>query len=136
MLVVDAYSRSDSQSDLAAFDSDLMLADMEIVSNRITLWQKRSASRCPSRSARPSKHEQATLKAVLAGLEEGKPLREKRHDRRPTPRDALLPPLRRTRVVFFNTADDETKPERLTALATPQTPVVAIPAGLERNLPA
>jgi ribosome-binding ATPase YchF (GTP1/OBG family) len=80
-------------------------------------------------------HEDATLKTVLAAVEQGKPLRES---------DMTDDQLRVTRsfrlfgekprVVFFNTGDDEAKPERFTALGTPQTPVVAIPAGLELEL--
>ena len=38
------------------------------------------------------------------------------------------------RVVIFNTADDEQHPERFTALATADMPVIAIPAGLELEL--
>ena len=38
------------------------------------------------------------------------------------------------RVVIFNTADDETRPERFTSLGTPQTPMLAVPAGLELEL--
>ena len=52
VLVVDAYSRADSQSDLEAFDADLTLADMEIVTNRITRVVETCASRSPKRSAR------------------------------------------------------------------------------------
>ena len=35
VLVIDAYGRSDPKADLETFDADLILADMEIVSNRI-----------------------------------------------------------------------------------------------------
>ena len=38
------------------------------------------------------------------------------------------------RVVIFNTADDETRPERFTSLSTPETPMLAVPAGLELEL--
>ena len=37
-------------------------------------------------------------------------------------------------MVIFNTADDEQQPERFTALATADMPVIAVPAGLELEL--
>ena len=38
------------------------------------------------------------------------------------------------RVVIVNTADDEAKPERFTSHSTPETPMLAVPAGLELEL--
>jgi hypothetical protein len=35
---------------------------------------------------------------------------------------------------MVNTADDESQPERFTALSTPEVPVLAVPAGLELEL--
>ena len=80
-------------------------------------------------------HEHATLKTVLEALERGKPLRESDMT------DEQLKVTRsfrlfgeKPRVVIFNTADDETNPDRFTAFATPETPVLAVPAGLELEL--
>ena len=135
VLVIDAYGRNDPMSDMQAFDSDLILADMEIVSNRITRVEDTLRKPVPRQERETYEHEHATLKAVLEGLECGKPLRES---------DMTDDQLRVTRsfrlfgekprVVIFNTADDETQPERFTSLSTPETPVLAVPAGLELEL--
>jgi ribosome-binding ATPase YchF (GTP1/OBG family) len=135
VLVIDAYGRSDPKADLETFDADLMLADMEIVTNRITRVEEALRKPLPRVEHESFRHEQATLKTVLEALERGKPLRES---------DMTDDQLRVTRsfrlfgekprVVIFNTADDEARPERFTSLNTPQTPMLALPAGLELEL--
>ncbi len=134
-LVVGAYGRNDPKADLETFDADLMLADMEIVSNRITRVADSLRKPVPKQEHENLLHEQATLKTVLEALEGGKPLGES---------DMTDDQLRVTRsfrlfgekprVVIFNTADDETRPERFTSLGTPETPMLAVPAGLELEL--
>ncbi len=135
VLVVDAFSRSDPQTDLEAFDADLTLADMEIVTNRIARVEESLRKPLPKQEREGLEIEQATLKTVLEALERGKPLRESEmtdDQRRVTRAFRLFG--EKPRVIFFNTADDESKPDRFTSLGTPQTPVVAIPAGLELEL--
>ncbi len=135
VFVVDAYSGSDSKSDLEAFDADLILADMELVTNRLTRVAESLRKPVPKQERETLEHEDATLKTVLAALEKGKPMRESEmtDDQLRVTRSFRLFG-EKPRVVFFNTADDEAKPERFTSLATPETPVVAIPAGLELEL--
>ncbi|MEI8372097.1 MAG: DUF933 domain-containing protein [Planctomycetota bacterium] len=135
VLVIDAYGRTDPKADMEAFDTDLILADMEIVSNRITRVAETLRKPLPKVEHEGYLHEHATLKTVLESMEQGKPLRES---------DMTDDQLRVTRsfrlfgekprVVIFNTADDETKPERFTSLSTPETPMLAVPAGLELEL--
>ncbi len=108
---------------------------MEIVSNRIKRVEDSLRKPLPKQERETSEHEHVTLKTVLAALEGGKPLRES---------DMTDDQLRVTRsfrlfgekprVVMFNTADDETRPERFTSLSTPETPMLAVPAGLELEL--
>ena len=135
VLVIGAYSGSDPKADMEAFDSDLILADMEIVTNRLTRVAESLRKPLPKQERETLEHEDATLKTVLAALEEGKPMREKEmtDDQLRVTRSFRLFG-EKPRVIFFNTADDEAKPERFTSLATPETPVVAIPAGLELEL--
>lgn len=135
VLVVDAFSRSDPKADLETFDADLILADMEIVTNRIARVEDSLRKPLPKQEREAFLHEDATLKTVLAALEGGKPLRENEmtdDQRRVTRAFRLFG--EKPRVIFFNTADDERKPERFTSLGMPQTPVVAVPAGLELEL--
>lgn len=133
--VVDAFGRTDPMADLRAFDEDLTLADMEIITSRLKRVEEQQRKPIPRTEHEALAHEQATLKTVLAALEGGSPLRE---------RDMTDDQLKVTRafrlfgekprVVIFNTADDEAKPDRLTSLSTPETPVLAVPAGLELEL--
>jgi ribosome-binding ATPase len=135
VLVIGAYGRTDPKSDLEAFDSDLILADMEIVTNRIARVVETLRKPVPKQEREAYEHEHATLKTVLEALERGKPLGES---------DMTEDQLRVTRsfrlfgekprVILFNTADDETNPERFKSLCPPETPVLAVPAGLELEL--
>ncbi len=135
VLVIDAYGRTDPKADLESFDADLILADMEIVSNRIKRVEESLRKPLPRMEHEVLQHEQATLKTVLAALERGKPLRESdmTDDQLKVTRSFRLFG-EKPRVVIFNTADDEAKPERFTSLGTPETPVLAVPAGLELEL--
>ena len=136
VLVIDAYGRTDPKADLETFDSDLILADMEIVSNRITRVEDSLRKPLPKQEHETFEHEQVTLKTVLEALERGKPLRES---------DMTDDQLRVTRsfrlfgekprVVIFNTADDETRPERFTSLGTPRRPCWPCPPGWSWNWP-
>jgi len=135
VLVIDAYSRSDPKTDLETFDADLILADMEIVSNRITRVAETLRKPLPRPERETFEHEHATLKTVLEAMERGKPLREGEltDDQLRVTRSFRLFG-EKPRVVIFNTADDETRPEQFTSLSTPETPVLALPAGLELEL--
>ena len=135
VLVIDAYGRSDPKVDLETFDTDLILADMEIVSNRIKRVEESLRKPLPRVEHEVLQHEEVTLKTVLEALERGKPLREgdMSDDQLRVTRSFRLFG-EKPRVVIFNTADDETRPERFTSLGTPETPVLAVPAGLELEL--
>jgi ribosome-binding ATPase len=135
VLVIDAFNRTDPKADLEGFDADLILADMEIVSNRITRVEESLRKPLPRVEHEALLHEQATLRTVLEALERGKPLREREmtDDQLRVTRSFRLFG-EKPRVVIFNTADDESNPQRFTALSTTQTPVLAIPAGLELEL--
>ena len=108
VLVIDAFSRSDPKADLETFDADLILADMEIVTNRITRVEESLRKPLPKLEREALQHEEATLKTVLAALERGKPLRESdmTDDQRRVTRSFRLFG-EKPRVMFFNTADDE-----------------------------
>src|SRR5208282_5117075 len=116
-------------------DADLILADMEIVSNRITRVVETLRKPVPKQERETYEHEHATLKTVLEALESGRPLRESdmTDDQLKVTRSFRLFG-EKPRVVIFNTADDETQPERFTSLSTPETPMLAVPAGRELEL--
>ncbi len=135
VLVAAAFDRSDPLADLRSFDEDLMLADMEIVTGRIGRIEEAVKKPIPRQEREKLEHERATLALVLDALESGNPLRESHlteEQRRVTRAFRLL--SEKPRMVVVNTADDEEHPERFTAAATDEVPVLAIPIGLELEL--
>jgi ribosome-binding ATPase len=135
VFVVAAFSNTDPLADLRSFDEDLVLADMEIVSNRIHRIEDSLKKPLPRPEHQLLEHEHTTLKIVLAAMESGKPLRESHmteEQQKVTRAFRLL--SEKPRLVIVNTADDESNPERFTSLSTPEAPVMAVPAGLELEL--
>ena len=138
IFVVAAFDGTDPLADLRAFDEDLMLADMEIVSGRVERVEQSLTKPLPRPERETLQHELDTLKKVLAAIEAGEPLRE----------DDLTPEQQKVtrafrllsekpRLVIVNTADDDDNPQRFTqAEEGPMAgvPLVAVPAGLELEL--
>lgn len=135
VFVVAAFDATDPAADLRSFDEDLLLADMEIVTNRLERVEEQRKKPLPRQEQQLLEHEHATLKLVLAAIEAGRPLREANmtdEQQKVTRAFRLL--CEKPRLVIVNTADDESNPERFAALSTPETRVVAVPAGLELEL--
>jgi ribosome-binding ATPase len=135
VFVVAGFSNVDPVADLRSFDEDLVLADMEIVSNRIHRVEDSLRKPVPRQEHQQLEHEHTTLKLVLAAMESGRPLRESHmtdEQQKVTRAFRLL--SEKPRLVIVNTADDESNPERFTALSTKEVPVMAVPAGLELEL--
>jgi ribosome-binding ATPase YchF (GTP1/OBG family) len=135
VLVVAAFDRADPATDLSSFDEDLLLADMEILTGRIKRIEETLKKPIPRTEQEQLRHDEETLKMVLAAMESGRPLREADltdQQRKVTRAFRLL--SEKPRIVIVNTADDEQDPARFTALATGEVPVMAIPAGLELEL--
>ena len=135
VLVVAAYGGADPAVDLASFDEDLLLADMEIVSNRLAKVQEPSKKCLPKTELEKIEHERDTLKTVLDAMESGTPLRESDmtdEQLRVTSSFRLL--SEKPRIAVINTADDEDNPERFAALSTERMEVIAAPVGLEVEL--
>ena len=61
---------------MRSFDEDLLLADMEIVANRIHRVDESLKKPLPRLEHQQLEHEQAILKVVLGAMEAGRPLRE------------------------------------------------------------
>jgi ribosome-binding ATPase YchF (GTP1/OBG family) len=135
VFVVAAFGRCDPAADLRSFDEDLLLADMEIVSGRLKRVEESLKKPLPRTEREQFQHEEATLKLVMAAMEAGNPLRE---DQMTEEQQKVTRAFRlfseKPRLVIINTADDETQPERFTAMGTPHVPVLPIPAGLEMEL--
>jgi ribosome-binding ATPase YchF (GTP1/OBG family) len=135
VFVVAAFDGADAPAQMRSFDEDLVLADMEIVANRIHRVQESLKKPIPRLEHQQLEQELVTLKLVMAAMEAGRPLRESRmtdEQQKVTRSFRLL--SEKPRLVIVNTADDEAKPERFTALSTAEVPVMAVPAGLELEL--
>jgi ribosome-binding ATPase YchF (GTP1/OBG family) len=135
VFVVAGFDNTDPVADMRTFDEDLLLADMEIVTNRLERVQESRKKPLPRTEQQQLEFEEETLKLVLAAMESGNPLREDAltdEQKKVTRAFRLL--TEKPRLVIINTADDETKPERFTKLPTPEVEVMAVPAGLELEL--
>lgn len=135
VLVVAAFDGSNPMADMASFDEDFLLADMEIVTNRLGRIEQSLAKPIARPERENLQHEQHVLAMVLEALESGKPLRQAdmtEEQLKATRAFRLL--SEKPRMVVVNTADDEERPERFTQQSTPELPVVAVAAGLELEL--
>jgi ribosome-binding ATPase len=135
VFVVAGFNNSDPLAQLRSFDEDLVLADMEIVSNRINRVADSLKKPLPRLEHQQFEHEHTTLKIVLTAMESGNPLRETHmtEDQQKVTRAFRLL-SEKPRLVIVNTADDEPHPERFSALSTPEVPVMPVPGGLELEL--
>lgn len=142
IVVVAAFDQSDPLADLASFDEDLVLADLEIVTGRVE--RLRDSVRRPRPNRDQEMAELEALEPVLSALENGTPLSEidlTDPQRRATSSFRLL--TEKPRLVVINTADDEAQPERLVESvrarqsksgSAADVTVVAIPIGIQLEL--
>ena len=133
--VVAAFSGVDAAADYQSFEEDLMLADMELLSNRIRRVEESLKKPIPRTEKEQLQHEEATLKLVLNALESGEPLREtdlNDEQRKVTRAFRLL--SEKPRMVVVNVADDEADAGRFAKLLPEGLAVVALPVDLELEL--
>jgi ribosome-binding ATPase YchF (GTP1/OBG family) len=135
VFVVAAYDGSDPAAAMQSFDEDLLLADMEIVSGRISRVEESLKKPIGRLEREPILLEQAALKAILAAMEAGKPLRqdEMTDDQIKATRSFRLL-SEKPRMIILNTADDETNPKPLLDKMPAGVVAVAAPIGLELEL--
>lgn len=135
VLVVAAYDRADSAADLKTFVEDLLIADMELVSNRIGRVEESLKKPVPKQEREQLQHEIDTLKLVLAAMEEGRPLRaEDMTDEQLKVTRAFRLLMEKPKMVIFNAADDEERPERFLETLPEGMAGFAVPARLEVEL--
>jgi ribosome-binding ATPase YchF (GTP1/OBG family) len=135
LCVVAAFGRANPSADYQSFEEDLMLADMEILANRIGRVEDSLKKPIPRAEKEQLVHEEQTLKLVLDALESGKPLREtdmNDEHRKVTKAFRLL--SEKPRMVIVNMADDEENPRRFAEALPSGLAVAAIPVDLELEL--
>ncbi|MBI3837265.1 MAG: redox-regulated ATPase YchF [Planctomycetia bacterium] len=137
VLVVAAFERtSNPLSDVASFDEDFLLADLEIVSGRVERLRESVKKPRPNRDQDLA--ELSALEPLLSALEAGTQLHAAQvsdEQLKATRSFRLL--TEKPKFVLVNVADDEADPERFVnelAARTPPVRAVAVPAGLELEL--
>ncbi|MCS7238067.1 MAG: DUF933 domain-containing protein [Thermoguttaceae bacterium] len=135
VLVVAAFDGCDPAAEWRSFEEDLLLADMEVVSGRISRVEASLKKPLPRQEHEQLEHELRALRDVLGALEAGRPLRQKdmtEEQLRVTRAFRLL--TEKPRMVFFNTKDSaQVLPQWVEGLPA-DVPVVAAPAALELEL--
>ena len=133
VLVVAGFSGSDPVDDLASFEEDLLLADLEIMSGRVE--RLRDSVKKPRPNREQELAELAALEPLLEVLEAGKALREvelSEEQLRATRSFRLF--TEKPKLVVINAADDEDQPERFAQRIGSDQPVFVARVGLELEL--
>jgi ribosome-binding ATPase len=138
VLVVAAF-RGDPLGDVAKFDEDFLLADMEIVSGRIERLKESLKKPHPKTEREHEQHELTALEPLLTKLESGQHLNQSEmNDDQLKATSSFRLLTQKPKLVIVNLADDDS-PERFTqhqpeAQARDAPPLIAIPLGLEVEL--
>jgi GTP-binding protein YchF len=133
VLVVAAFDGSDPWADAASFEEDVLLADLEIVSNRIARLKESVKKPRPSREQEQAEIE--LLEPVVEAFENGTSLREMTlSDEQLKATKAYQLITGKPRLVLVNTADDEENPQRFLDAAPARQRAVAVPVGIELEL--
>lgn len=134
LLVVAGFDKScDPLTDLAGFEEDSLLADLEIVSGRVARLRESTKKAKPNRDQELV--ELAALEPLEAVLESGKSLHSvKLTDDQVKATSSFRLITEKPKLVIINVADDEEHPERLLSKVPEGTPAVAVPVGLEMEL--
>lgn len=133
VVVVAAFGGNDPLADLRNFEEDLLIADLDIVSNRMERLREQTKKPRPNRDELEA--ELAALEPLHKTLEAGQPVRtlELSAEQQKAIRSFQLF-TEKPRLVVVNTADDESQPERFRAAAPADMALVAAPLALELGL--
>lgn len=135
VIVIAAFAGHDAAADRTRLEDDLLLADLDVLAGRIQRLEEQLRKPRPGREK--DQEELDLLRPLLAELEAGRPLH-----RYPLS-DAQRRAIRsfqlfseKPRLLVINTAEDETDPQRFSALARPDEAWVAFSVTLQRDLAA
>jgi ribosome-binding ATPase YchF (GTP1/OBG family) len=138
VLVVAGFGGADPIADLNTFEEDLLLADLQIVTNRVERLQEGLKKPKPGREREQDQAELVHLAPLLATLEAGQSLRDvPMSDEQVKATSSFRLLTQKPKMVVVNLADDD-NPERFAKQATGrqsgQVELAAIPLGLELEL--
>ncbi|HEX3999472.1 MAG TPA: DUF933 domain-containing protein [Pirellulales bacterium] len=134
VLVVGAFGGGDPLVELASFDEDFLLADLEIVTGRMERIQASFKKTLRKEERENLEAELAALAPLAAKLEASQHLHAAEmteEQLKATSSFRLL--TQKPKLVVVNLADDDS-PERFVAKAPPGVPLVAVPVSLEVEL--
>lgn len=133
VVVVGAFLGASPQEDVESFDEDLLLADLEIVSNRVE--RLRDSVKRPRPNRDKEMAELAALEPIVAALESGRALREL--DLSPDQKRAIKSfqlLTEKPRMTVINVADDQANIDELVASVKSNHPVIALSVSLQLEL--
>lgn len=133
--VIGAYAGVDAATDARNFEDDLMLADLQVLQNRIERLETSVKKNRPDKEA--SQEELDLIRPIETWLQEGKLLREVEFSgdqEKVTKSFSLL--TRKPQLLLLNTADAAVDERVVTALNEKGYRVVAAPLGLELEVQA
>ena len=135
ILVIPVFEGSDPAKEITAFQEDLVIADLEIVLNRIEKVVEQNKRPVPKAEHDKFEFELSVLELLQAGLESGKPVKGEQltlEQQRVVRGFRLL--SGKPQMMIINTPDDETDLEQYRKYAQTETPVLAVSVGLETEL--
>ena len=133
--VIPAFEDPDVEKEMNAFLEDMILADLEIASNRIDRITEQMKRHLSKDDLQKLETELNALQMIRAGLEAGKPVLARDMDEEQYKATRSFRFLtEKNRMLFFNTGDDEMDHAKYQKYATPDVPVLAVSVGLEVEL--
>ena len=133
--VIPVFDNSDPDKEIAAFKEDAVIADLEIVLNRIEKVIEQNKRPVPKAEHEKLEFELSVLELLQGGLESGNPLQEEQltlEQQRVVRGFRLL--SGKPKMMIINTPDDETDLEQYKKYAKDGTSVIAISVALETEL--
>ena len=133
--VIPVFDGSDPDKEIAAFKDDTVIADLEIVLNRIEKVTEQNRRPVPRSEHEKFEFELSVLQLLQEGLESNKPLKEEQltlEQQRVVRGFRLL--SGKPQMMIINTPDDETDLEQYKKYELAGTPVIAVSISLETEL--
>ncbi len=133
--VVPAFSGAKVDQEMQSFVEDMILADLEIATNRLQKISEQLKRHLPKDDLEKLRIEQETLELIQNRLESGSPLlAEEMNDEQYRATRSFRFLTEKRRMIFVNTGDDETDFEQYDKFASAKEPVLAASVGLELEL--
>ena len=135
--VIPVFTGSEPDKEIAAFEEDTIIADLEIVLNRIEKVTEQNKRPIPKPEHEKLEFELSILQLLQEGLETGKPLKEEQltlEQQRVVRGFRLL--SGKPKMLIINTPDDEADLEQYKKYSQTGSPVLAVSIALESELTA